>query len=249
MGTFFKTGFGIPLILAMSCLGIVLQNEFWGFASSFVEDHLAAHFGIEKAKMMGDISAYVIIWIPAIGSIALAFWLGRKYRKMYPSQLTVEFNQSEPGNTSRVRFESGQVGIFFRLLIKPPKNEIRHNCRGTLVEIKRPEKGATGLETIWNEDRLPLTWARQGGGAEASIDLNDPHGRFLDVFFITEENFIGASTVDRYPLTSAIGSRTSGPKRFIFYISISDDESKPKTYELEFTWSKDWYDYSARLLN
>jgi hypothetical protein len=135
--------------------------------------------------------------------------------------------------------------LFYRLLVRPPKGQIRTDCRATLVDVMGA--GRDHLESIWSGDRLPLTWAVHLKDPVTSIDVRDDTGQFLDVVYVAPSGKLGLGTPDRVMPNSMAGLSIDG---CVFVISVSDSESGAQKHMLRFMHiGPNWDDNEVTLLS
>lgn len=241
------------LIAILAGLGLVMK---WlldlvsaTMVGEFITHRLAAAFGMDAAKMIATISEFALPVIIASLLIYVAFLMGVKERAANPSKLRIDFSDYLSGCRSETNFRDGEKATFYRLLVRPPEGQIRTGCTGTLVDIMAPFGGAKWV-SVWSAQRLPLTWATHTQPSVTSIDLLDDHGRFLDVFFVTESGTVGVATPGLVqPFNLLTEKLWKGPCYLMFCISVSEPTGRAQEIHLAFKWTGDPQTSHAKLLS
>ncbi len=227
----------VPLaVLAVVCW-LILQEAFWGVIVGWLADQLAAVFHITAAKMIAAVATYVILGGVALAAVYAAYLIGVHERKAFPTGLQVDYSEYLSGCRVETAFNSVLKATFYRVLVRPPVGQVRTKCTGTLVDIMVPVD-ANRLVSLWSADRVPLTWATFAQSLPTSIDLDDDHGRFLDVFFIAETSQIGIATPGFMQPTSFIAEGISQkPGMYVFCVSIKDADARAQEVQIALQWS------------
>jgi hypothetical protein len=233
-------GLIVPFILLWGFLWWVFGDLASAVISDVAVRGLASWLGMGAAEVTATISA---IAFPIIVSAFLIYWaflVGCKEREANPSQLRIKFYEAVSGHKSETQFTGGTKAIFYRLLVRPPKGQVRSGCKGTLVDIMVPKDGTT-LFSLWSAQRLPLTWATHTSPPVTSMDLQDDHGQFLDVFFTTELGIFSVATPNFVQPNNLVSEKLwETPGLYVFCVSVTEPHSAAQEVRLALDWTGDY---------